>query len=67
MPNNSLRCDQVCVACGYRRSVYLASASPLKERLTEDEGFEMDVYATNTSVSSSWDLPGGGYTSPSGF
>lgn len=64
---SSLRCDQVCVACGYRRSVYLESASPLKQRLTEDEGFEMDVYATNTSVSSSWDLPGGGYTSPSGF
>ena len=67
----------VCVCCGYRRSVYLSQQgnSPLKVRLTageDEEGFEMDVYATNTSVSSalgpdSWDLPGGGYSSPSGF
>ena len=48
--------------------MYLASSSPLEEKLNQDEGFEMDVFATNTSVSSnSWDLLGGGYTSPGGF
>ena len=74
----------VCVACGYRRSVYLSqygsSSSDLKQHLNreQDEGLEMDVFATNTSVSSnvadhpgfmggSWDLPEGGYTTPAGF
>lgn len=68
--------EQVCMSCAYRRSVYIASSSPLKERLNQDDGLEMDVFATNTTTSSnestftvgeSWDLPGGGYTSPGGF
>ena len=55
-------------------------ASDLKQHLNreQDEGLEMDVFATNTSVSSnvadhpgfmggSWDLPEGGYTTPAGF
>ena len=60
----------VCVCCGYRRSVYLSQQgnSPLKARLTvgeDEEGFEMDVYATNSLVSDGWG--GGGYSSPAGF